>query len=286
MCLVQEPPVSGSVPFRLAGGQNPLILVPVNVDDRGPFEFILDTGASHCLLSPELCAVLGVRPEKEQRATGAAGSVQLAFGHVMSMAVGSVRKTNVPVGITSELERIAAAIRTRVDGDLGFSFLKDFSLTIDYKARTLYFALGSSSGHKGPLAHSIPFELAAPHKPLILVQVAVNDQGPFQFALDTGASRSMVSSELAQKLAIQTLEDSPATGGGGQIKILAGKVDSLAIGDVTVGDHDVGVAEFLTMLSAAADRKLDGIIGFNFLNQFRVTIDYPRRKLELVNAYV
>jgi len=46
--------MSDNIEFRLAGGQNPLILVPVYLDDRGPYQFILDTGASHCLLTEEL----------------------------------------------------------------------------------------------------------------------------------------------------------------------------------------------------------------------------------------
>jgi predicted aspartyl protease len=282
--VMQKPPISQSVPFRLAGGQNPLMLVPVYVNDKGPYEFILDTGASHCLLSKELAEILAVRPEMEKEATGAGGSVKLLLGHVTSIAVGSVRQTNVPVAITPELERIAAAIRSRVDGDLGFAFLKDFSITIDYKAGTLSLATGLPPGQQSPLAHSIPFELAAPHKPLILVQVTVNHQGPFQFALDTGASRTMLSTELARRLAIETAGDSLVSGGGGQIKILAGKVSSLAVRGAVVRDHAIGAGEFLQMLSTAMGTKLDGILGYNFLNQFKVTIDYPRSTLELVPA--
>jgi len=95
-----------------------------------------------------------------------------------------------------------------------------------------------------------------------------------------------VSSERAEQLAIETVDDRPATGGGGQIKILAGQVNSLAIGGAIVRDHAVGVGEFLTMLSTAVGTKLDGIVGYNFLNQFRVTFDYPRRILELLPAGV
>jgi hypothetical protein len=40
---------------------------------------------------------------------------------------------------------------------------------------------------------------------------------------------NMLSSELAAELAIETKEDDPVTGGGGQIRILSGKVDSLAV---------------------------------------------------------
>ena len=45
---------STKVKFRLAGGVQPLILLPVEVNGEGPFEFILDTGAGTSLLSAEL----------------------------------------------------------------------------------------------------------------------------------------------------------------------------------------------------------------------------------------
>jgi len=278
-----DPTVSASttITFRLAGGDNPLILVPVRVDDQGPYQFILDTGASHCLLSRGLSDILGVKPEMEKEATGAAGPVTLAFAHVASMAVGSARQLNVPIAITSELERVAVAIGTRVDGALGFAFFKNLSLTIDYSARSLSLASPSNAADVSLSANSISFKLAAPHKPLILLPVIVNGQGPFQFALDTGASRTMLSSELAEKLAIEVADDSPVTAGGGQIKIFAANVASLVLGNARVFDHAVGVGEFLAMLSQAIGARLDGIIGYNFLNQFQVTIDYPRRLLKL-----
>jgi predicted aspartyl protease len=278
----QKHVVSENVRFRLAGGQNPLILVPVHVNHKGPYQFILDTGASHCLLSPEIAETLGVRPEMEKQAMGAGGPVKLGFAQVTSMAVGSTRQYNVQVAMTDELKRIGKAIGSRVDGCLGFQFFKDFCLTIDYQANQLCVAPRSQVSNGGPAAMSIPFSLAAARKPLILVQVMVNDQGPFQFALDTGASRTMMSSELARKLAIETVEDPPVTGGGGQIEIGAGKVGSLALGTAVVRDHAVGVGDFLRMLSQAVGTEFDGIIGYNFLNQFRVTIDYPQGILELV----
>ena len=47
--------------FRLAGGAQPLILLPVQVNDRGPFDFILDTGAGTSLLSTELAKDLNLK---------------------------------------------------------------------------------------------------------------------------------------------------------------------------------------------------------------------------------
>ncbi len=116
-----------NIQFCLAGGQNPLILVPVRVDARGPYQFILDTGASHCLLSQDLSATLGIQPELEKQAMGAGGPVKLMFAHVSSMTVGSVRQENVNVAITNEIQRIATAIQSKVDGVLGFDFLRKLS---------------------------------------------------------------------------------------------------------------------------------------------------------------
>jgi predicted aspartyl protease len=267
--------------FRLAGGENPLILVPVYVDGHGPYEFILDTGASLCLVSPDLSASLGIRAETEKQGVGAGGAVKLRFGHAGSISVGSARQENVAVAITDEIQRVGAAIRSRVDGVLGFGFLKEFILEINYGDNSLRLSLPIEESHGSKTRSFLPFTLAFASKPLILVPAVVNGQGPFSFALDTGASRTMLSVELARKLPIATADDTPVTAGGGLIKILAGRVNSLAVGGATVHDHAIGAGEFLNMLSEAIGTKLDGIIGHNFLNQFKVTIDYPRQVLEL-----
>jgi predicted aspartyl protease len=275
---------SETVPFRLAGRANPLILVPVHVNEQGPFAFILDTGASHCLLSPELAGTLALPLEGETDAAGACGSVKLALSHAASMAVGSVRRDAIEVAITDELKRIGTFIGSRVDGDLGFGFLQHFAVTIDYQARVLCLAPGSEGSNGSPSRN--PFRLADASNPLILVQVLVNDQGPFEFVLDTGTSRTMLSSELAAKMAIETSDDSPAAGGGlgGKIEIVKGKLRSLAVGNAVVREHAIGAGDFLAMLSDAVGTKLDGIIGYNFLKEFRVTIDYPGKIVDLKRA--
>ncbi|HEY2954352.1 MAG TPA: hypothetical protein VGK89_03755 [Candidatus Eisenbacteria bacterium] len=44
---------------------------------------------------------------------------------------------------------------------------------------------------------------------------------------------------------------------------------------------DVAVSDFRSTLGEKAGRKLDGIVGYNFLRRFAVTIDYPRGLLSL-----
>jgi len=273
-----------AVAFQLAGGHNPLILVPVYVEEKGPYQFILDTGAFRCLLSQELSATLGVRKEAEQQVSGAGGSMKISSAHVASLAVGSARQQNVEVAITDELSRFGEAVQSKVDGVVGFNFLKDFRVLLDYRHNVLRLSHSSAAlrdESSGQSATSISFKLASPEQPLILLPVFVNGRGPFQFVVDTGTSRTTLSFELARKLGIVAVGDRHGTGGGGDVRILSGTADSLTVGKASAHNLSIGVGEFLGKLSAVAGAKFDGIVGDNFLNQFEVTIDYPRSTVDL-----
>ena len=58
-------------------------------------------------------------------------------------------------------------------------------------------------------------------------------------------------------------------------------VQSLAVEAAEVTDLRVAVAGFLGALSQAIGTELLGIIGYNYLQAFRVTIDYPGAILRL-----
>jgi predicted aspartyl protease len=61
--------MSREVTFKLAGAHAPLILVPTFVNGQGPYDFVLDTGASATLLSPELAERLGLTATSERSET-------------------------------------------------------------------------------------------------------------------------------------------------------------------------------------------------------------------------
>jgi hypothetical protein len=85
--------------------------------------------------------------------------------------------------------------------------------------------------------------------------------------------------DLARQLGIQTVEVGLATGGGGQIRMFAGQVSSLAVGNAHVDNHAVGMADFLGMIGAAAGASSTVSLGTTFL----VTIDYPASTLEFTS---
>ena len=274
------------VPFRLAGGDNPLILIPAMVNDRGPYEFILDTGAGTSLVSKRLAGSLGLIATGMREGAGAGGRVQVELASLDSLTVGGARREPMPVAITAEVERIGAAVGATIDGDIGYDFLRDYRVTIDYAKQIVRLVQGSAET-VGPGSHmrsEVPFRLAAPLKPLVLATVFVNGRGPYTFAVDTGASATTVSPELASALDIESGGATSMSGAGGVMQATMGRVRSLAVGGATLEDLAIAVSDFLGPLSNVLGTKLDGIVGYNFLRRYRVTIDYPASVLWLVKA--
>jgi len=274
-------PSSSRVKFRLAGGAQPLILLPVRVNDRGPFDFILDTGAGTSLISSQLASELQVKKLGSKEGQGAAGKISVSLATVESLAVGDMQLKNVDVGIV-DLGQIGAAVGVKIDGDIGYNFLKSFRVSLDYRDSVIRLDDPKRvEPFAGNAKTEVPIRLANPAKPLILVNVHINGRGPFEFAIDTGTSTSAITPELATELDLATSEIPPMSGGGDQIRASASTLQSFQLGGAKIDNMAVVVADFFNMLSAAIGAKLDGIVGYNFLRNYKVVIDYPGETLTL-----
>ncbi|HKD36545.1 MAG TPA: retropepsin-like aspartic protease, partial [Pirellulales bacterium] len=265
-------PSSSKTKFRLAGGAQPLILLPVHVNNHGPFEFILDTGAGTSLLSSELAKQLAVKIIGSKEGQSAGGKVAVSLAKVDSLAVGETKLGEVNVGVV-DLTHIGRTVGAKIDGDLGYNFLKYFRVTINYRdcelrlddpKRVETLARGTQT--------EISIRLANPAKPLLLVDVHANGRGPFQFAIDTGTSTTAITPELAKQLDVTTSPVGAGTTGGAAVDFHAGLLQSFQLGGAKIENMAVVVADFFTMLSAAVGAKLDGIVGYNFLRNYKVVI--------------
>lgn len=125
-----------------------------------------------------------------------------------------------------------------------------------------------------------------PEKPLITVETMVNGKGPFNFVVDTGASHTVITNQTAKKLGISLQETGccestrgrSAQGAGGVVAARTTTVDSIRVGDTEEKDIEVAIID-LTDLSTTLKQTLDGIIGKNFMKNYRVIIDYPNQEI-------
>jgi predicted aspartyl protease len=273
--------VRTQVPFRLIGGGQPLIVLPARFGGSDPIDCALDTGASHVMLLPEIAERLGLVVHETRTAQGAGGPTRVQIATAGAVRVGDAVVNDVPVLLTDDLNRIGAAIGWRLGGTIGFGFLRTFRVTVDYARRELTLCTPDVPDDAGPARAELPFTLAHPSKPLIMLDVAIAGQ-PFRFALDTGASTTVISPDVARRCELSSHAMPAMTGGGGRVAASAAVLPSLELGGIRISRVRVVVAEFLDMLGHATGARIDGIVGTNVLRRFEVTIDYPGQSLRLM----
>ena len=216
----------------------------MQVNGDGPFEFILDTGAGTSLLSSDLAKKLKIKIISTKEGQSAGGKILVSLAKVDSLAVGQAKLEDVDVGIV-DLTHIGNTIGMKIDGDVGYNFLKHFRITIDYHDCEIRLDEPRPIERLGRSAKAeVPMRLASLAKPLLLVDVHANGHGPFQFAIDTGTSTTAIAPELAQHLGLKSSPVGPLTTGGAQVNVTAGTLESFKVGRAGVDDLVVVVADF------------------------------------------
>lgn len=104
--------------------------VPVRLNGRGPFEFVVDTGANHSVLAAELAEPLGLPAGAAAAVHGIAGVEQAATVVINRLAVGAVTSRRVRMPLLAEA-------RLGAQGLLGVDVLRNRRVTLDFKANQL-----------------------------------------------------------------------------------------------------------------------------------------------------
>jgi len=132
---------------------------------------------------------------------------------------------------------------------------------------------------------SIEFQLASHDKPIIIVKATVNDKGPFDFAVDTGASVTVISKRTAEKLGISNEPSTPKRGQccGGGIDMSLRRVESVQVGEAEQRNLEVALMD-LSSISKCLGMELEGIIGHNFMKSYMIIIDYPKKTISFETA--
>jgi clan AA aspartic protease (TIGR02281 family) len=122
---------------------------------------------------------------------------------------------------------------------------------------------------------SIPFEKKGQ---VVIVEATLNKRASAKFVVDTGASYTMISSAIAKELAIDTEQNrrtAPFQTANGVIQAPLVNLDSITVAGMEIRNLTAAVHDVL------ADPKVAGLLGLNFLSNFRMDIDTQRGVLHL-----
>lgn len=125
---------------------------------------------------------------------------------------------------------------------------------------------------------TIPFRINK-RAPLIVVKGNINNQSPIDLIVDTGASLTMLSREMAKKAGIRLDgKRAKAAGPDGSQTVTLATVGLLTVAGIQVRNLKMAVMDF-ALLNRFARTNAGGILGYNFLKRFHVTINYATRQI-------
>lgn len=190
--------------------------VPVFLDGKGPFEFVVDTGANHTVVAEEVAGPLKLPEAGTAAVHGIAGAEAARTATVAKLAVGSVtsRRVRTP---------LLPAARLGAQGLLGVDVLKNRRVQLDFRRNAL--TIGPSRTSTTPLVRAdganrarTAFDPAVVTVParqrfgqLIIIDADVGGQ-PVTAFLDSGSQNTVGNLALRQAVigasperAVQTL---------------------------------------------------------------------------------
>ena len=126
-----------------------------------------------------------------------------------------------------------------------------------------------------PKKASIPLEK---HGQVAIIQATLNNKRSAKFVVDTGASYTLISSAFARELSIdvgQNPKTLPFQTANGLIQAPVTNLESIMVGGLEIRNLPAAVHD------AVPDPEVAGLLGLNFLSNFRMDIDTQKGMLYL-----
>lgn len=263
---------TATLPFDPA---NNLVVVAADINGRGPFRFLLDTGASHHVLRPEAARGLGLKLEGGGEIdAGSRGTVSASLARVAEVRVGRFTLEGQQFFVTP------FPASYTFDGFLGAELFKRFTVGIDFR-RSLVTLTRPAGFRYGGAGVSLPVKFHGGLIPRVKAEV---DGAAGWFKFDTGYNGELaLFADFTERHGLLTKYAPQKSAPGGQT--LTGEVGDSPVARVRVlklGRLEVeGVSTSFFREKGGSNSAFAGAIGTALLKRFHIIIDYERRRVIL-----
>jgi predicted aspartyl protease len=165
-----------------------LMVVSVSINDRGPFDFLIDTGTNTTLIDPQLAAELKLQPRDTLKLASLASATDVPRFYLQTFRVGPASVSN-QEALAIALPQLTA-LDHKIRGVLGTNFLLQFSFRLDYDHHSLdLYPLPETA--QVPSGLRVPIEI---NESRLLIKVASDSSptGSWKLALDSGIAQFLV----------------------------------------------------------------------------------------------
>ena len=268
--------------LRMKIGRPDVPRIDVRLDKSPtPVVAVIDSGAVMSIISQRLATQIGVKRLAVSRGTfyGLLGEpISVDFAMVDTLDLGDIELANVPVAIMPDDKMrflVTGKKEFKIDFLLGANLLKEFRLEFDFdRSRVTFTKLTSVDKH--PVDdQNLFFDGFRPH-----VRGTINKRGWYMFVLDTGSEVTFINESQIAAMPINMFAPrvhSAVLQGLGGAKKHGSKVEQVEIGV----DRWAGAFRTLPMYSGSEQERSVGIVGENFLKNFKAVVDFGRMRVDL-----
>ncbi len=267
------------IPFELVGNR-PIIKLKVN-GRSDVLRFVLDTGSGISVVSNKTAKRLKIRQVTKggfARGLGGDGRFEIVYGMLREVALGGVTIKNVPVYL-----REFHQSGSEVDGYIGLALISKFLTTVDYGNSTMSLTKSDADVRQFTESGDLSLPLRLTSSGFLSGEVQLEGiPSPLNFIVDTGASISVISDEVAKMDTISQFAGPDKLSVIGSAGISDGKqtykLPKVSFGNYTRTDV-MAVALDLGLINEASGFEQAGILGGNFLKNYRLTFDFKNSKV-------
>jgi hypothetical protein len=263
------------------------IIVRVMIGGKG-YDMLLDSGAADIAIDPIVAAQNGLHVTPLGKSSVNAGVYSEGSAVVPAMSLGALTMSNVavhvlPVSFEDDDEK--AGVSTKVVGLIGFDFLCESGITIDYVHHTVTAQRdGTYSPPTGKDTIALPLRLGS-QQPMI--SVSINGVVAERTLVDTGAEAELMVFDYFARRHPEAIVDhgvfrggSPAifSGVGGNFMANPHTVNSMRLGYLNFHDFTI----YQVVSRGVYENDQDALFGSTLLAFFDVHFDYPNGMMYLV----
>jgi len=276
-----EPNVIESIPFDVVRN---LIIIKLKINNRGPYNFALDTGVGYMLVTePSLIDSLNLNSERTIKihGLGEGNDFEAYITSPLNIEIGGVISNNINAAVfTKDHFGLSAYAGRTIHGLLGYEFFSQLAVKIDFDRNYLMVA---SPERMRYYKHAAEITLSIEdRKPYISTNVTLTDGTvkPSKMVIDLGAGHFISMEHLCAdvKRLPKNVRANLGIGINGPVSGYLSRVKAVELGKYTVKNV---IAAFPDDSKTNPSIARDGNLGVGLLRKFDVIFDYPNNKLYL-----
>ncbi len=271
------------IPFKLIKN---LIIVPVYINESGPYNFVLDSGVGVLLVTDfELSEQLKLENLRNIKITGLGNNTDLdAFiSPPLNLSLGKALGNYIPAAILKkDAFNLSEYAGMSIHGLLGYEFFNSFIVRINYVDQhlTIYPFSEEFIPRKG---QKIPISIEQ-RKPYLETNLVLSNgsQKRVKLIIDTGAGHPLsLENENGKPFQIpdENIASNLGVGLGGPIEGYLGRIQSLNMGKYKLEKVISAFPNYQDLAAKITLVERNGNLGNQLLKRFKVVFDYSRNSM-------